>query len=261
VDFENKIALITGASGTIGLGIAKDLQAQGAKVFLTDLDQARLDECCNEIDPSGETAKSLAGNITDHEQVKAIVAAALDGFGGKIDVLMNVAGVTGEGNKVEDITPEDWDFIYAVNCKGTFLFVKEVVPVMKASGGGAIVNFSSKSGKTGSAVMSAYSSAKGAIIAFTQALAFELAGDNIRVNCVCPGITEGTGVWSSVSTAYQRTMGQSMEELIKTFSAKVPLKRLAKIEEVVNVTVFLASDKAGYMTGQAINITGGREMH
>ncbi|MBC8373721.1 MAG: SDR family oxidoreductase [Planctomycetes bacterium] len=261
MDFENRVALITGASGTIGLGIAKELQAQGAKVFLTDLDQAKLDECCNEIDPSGQTAKSLAGNITEHEQVKAIVAAAIEGFGGKIDVLMNVAGVTGEGNKVEDITPGDWDFIYAVNCKGTFLFVKEVVPVMKASGGGAIVNFSSKSGKTGSAVMSAYSSAKGAIIAFTQALAFELAPSNIRVNCVCPGITEGTGVWSSVSTAYQRTMGQSMEELVKTFSAKVPLKRLAKIEEVVNVTVFLASDKAGYMTGQAINITGGREMH
>ena len=261
MSFENKVALVTGASGTIGLGIAKELQAQGAKVFLTDLDQAKLDECCKEIDPSGATAKSLAGNITDHDQVKAIVAAALEGFGGKIDVLMNVAGVSGEGNKVEDITPEDWDFIYAVNCKGSFLFVKEIVPVMKAGGGGAIVNFSSKSGKTGSAVMSAYSSAKGAIIAFTQALAFELAGDNIRVNCVCPGITEGTGVWSSVSTAYQRTMGQSMEELIKTFSAKVPLKRLAKVSEVVDVTVFLASDKAGYMTGQAINITGGREMH
>jgi len=145
VSFENKVAVVTGASGTIGIGIAKELQAQGAKVFLTDLDQARLDECCNEIDPSGQTAKSLAGNITEHEQVKAIVAAAIEGFGGKIDVLVNVAGVTGEGNKVEDITPEDWDFIYAVNCKGTFLFVKEVVPVMKAGGGGTIVNFSSKS--------------------------------------------------------------------------------------------------------------------
>ncbi len=261
MEFENKVALITGATGSIGKGLAARLCEQGAKVFITDLKQDMIDEVCAELSPDGAICKGLAADVTDHEQVKAVVAATAEAFGGKIDVLVNVAGVTGEGNHVEDITPEDWDFVYAVNCKGSFLFVKEVVPIMKAGGGGAIVNFSSKSGKTGSALMSAYSSAKGAIIAFTQALAFELAGDNIRVNCVCPGITEGTGVWSSVSTAYQRTMGQSMEELIKTFSAKVPLKRLAKIEEIVAVTAFLASAGAGYMTGQAINITGGREMH
>jgi len=261
VDFESKIALITGATGTIGKGLAARLCDQGAKAFITDLSQEMIDDVCNELSPDGSVCKGLAADVTNHEQVQAVVKAAADAFGGKIDVLMNVAGVTGEGNKVEDITAEDWDFIYAVNCKGTFLFVKEVVPIMKAGGGGAIVNFSSKSGKTGSALMSAYSSAKGAIIALTQALAYELAGDNIRVNCVCPGITEGTGVWASVSTAYQRTMGQSMEELVKTFSAKVPMKRLAKIEEIVSVVTFLASDGAGYMTGQAVNITGGREMH
>lgn len=261
MDFENKVALITGATGTIGKGLAARICQQGGKAFITDLKQEMIDEVCAEISPDGSACKGLAGDVTDIEQVKAVVAAALEAFGGRIDVLMNVAGVTGEGNKVEDILVEDWDFIYAVNCRGSFLFVKEVVPVMKAGGGGAIVNFSSKSGKTGSALMSAYSSAKGAIIAFTQALAFELAPSNIRVNCVCPGITEGTGVWSSVSTAYQRTMGQSMEELVKTFSAKVPMKRLAKIEEIVAVTAFLASDGASYMTGQAINITGGREMH
>ena len=261
MDFENKVALITGATGAIGKALAARISQQGGKAFITDLAQDAIDQASAELSPDGSVCKGLAADVTVHEQVKAVVAAAIEAFGGRIDVLMNVAGVTGEGNKVEDITAEDWDFIYAVNCKGTFLFVKEVVPVMKAGGGGAIVNFSSKSGKTGSALMSAYSSAKGAIIAFTQALAFELAPSNIRVNCVCPGITEGTGVWSSVSTAYQRTMGQSMEELTKTFSAKVPLKRLAKIEEVVAVTAFLASDGASYMTGQAINITGGREMH
>ena len=261
MDFENKVALITGAAGTIGKGLAARICQQGGKAFITDLAQDTIDSVCAELSPDGSVCRGLAADVTNHEQVRAVVAAAIEAFGGRIDVLMNVAGVTGEGNKVEDIAPEDWDFVYAVNCKGSFLFVKEVVPVMKAGGGGAIVNFSSKSGKTGSALMSAYSSAKGAIIAFTQALAYELAPSNIRVNCVCPGITEGTGVWSSVSAAYQRTMGQSMEELTKTFSAKVPMKRLAKIAEVVAVTAFLASDGAGYMTGQAINITGGREMH
>ena len=101
----------------------------------------------------------------------------------------------------------------------------------------------------------------GAIIAFTQALAYELAGDNINVNCLCPGITEATGVWSNVSSGYVKNMDLSMEEVVKTFSAKVPLKRLAKVSDIVAVTLFLASSGADYMTGQAINVTGGREMH
>ena len=113
----------------------------------------------------------------------------------------------------------------------------------------------------GSALMSAYSSAKAAIIGLTQALAFELAGDNIRVNCVCPGITEATGVWNNVSADYVNSMNLPIDEVIKKFTSKVPLGRLARIEDVVNMTCFLASERASYMTGQAINITGGREMH
>jgi NAD(P)-dependent dehydrogenase (short-subunit alcohol dehydrogenase family) len=136
-----------------------------------------------------------------------------------------------------------------------------VVPLMKRQGGGSIVNFSSKSGKTGSALMSAYSAAKAAIIGLTQALAFELAPHRIRVNCVCPGITEDTGVWSNVSSDYVRNMNLPIEEVVKKFTSKVPLGRLARVEDVVNMTCYLASDRADYMTGQAINITGGREMH
>ena len=132
---------------------------------------------------------------------------------------------------------------------------------MKQAGGGSIVNFSSKSGKTGSALMSAYSSAKAAVIGLTQALAFELASDRIRVNCVCPGITEATGVWSNVSTDYVKNMALPIDEVVKKFSEKIPLKRLAAIKDVVAVTLFLASAGADYMTGQAINVTGGREMH
>jgi len=131
---------------------------------------------------------------------------------------------------------------------------------MKRGGRGSIVNFSSKSGKTGSALMSAYSAAKAAMIGFTQALAFELA-PVIRVNCVCPGITEDTGVWSNVSADYVQNLKLPLPEVVKKFTSKVPLGRLARIEDVVNATCFLASARADYMTGQAINITGGREMH
>ncbi len=258
MEFKNKVALVTGAVGSIGKGIAARLIEQGARVFITDLDQSQLDAICTEL---GENCGGLAADATDHEQVKKVVAAALDAFGGGIDVLVNVAGTVGEGGNVEDLSEENWDFVFAVNCKGTFFFIKEVVPVMKKVGGGSIVNFSSKSGKTGSALMSAYSAAKAAIIGFTQALAFELAGDNIRVNCVCPGITEATGVWSNVSEDYVKNLNLPIEDVVKKFTSKVPLGRLARIDDVVNMTCFLASGQADYMTGQAINITGGREMH
>lgn len=258
MEFHDRVALVTGAAGAIGRKIAARLIQEGAKVFITDLDQRKLDQVCADL---GENCKGLAADVASPEQVKQVVAAALDAFGGRIDVLVNVAGTVGQGGKVEEMSPENWDWVFAVNCRGTFLVTKEVVPIMKRGGRGSIVNFSSKSGKTGSALMSAYSAAKAAIIGFTQALAYELAADRIRVNCVCPGITEDTGVWANVSADYVRTMNLPKEEVVKKFTAKVPLGRLARIEDVVNVTCFLASDRADYMTGQAINITGGREMH
>ena len=162
--------------------------------------------------------------------------------------------------EVEDITEDQWDAMMAVNCKGTFLFTKYVVPLMKANHYGKIVNFSSKSGKTGSAIMSHYCAAKAAVIGFTQALAYELAPE-INVNCVCPGITENTRAWNTASSGYIENLNMSFDEVVKKFSEKVPLQRLAKIEEVTAVTTFLCSKGADYMTGQAINVTGGREMH
>lgn len=260
MSFQGKVVLVTGAAGSIGMGIARRFCEQGAKAFVTDLDQARLDDVCRELASAGE-CRSLAADVTKADQVKKVVAAAAKAFGGRIDVLVNVAGTVGKGGKVEELAEDNWDFTFAVNCKGTFLFIKEVVPIMKAGGGGKIVNFSSKSGKTGSALMAPYSAAKAAIIGLTQALAYELAGSNINVNCVCPGITADTGVWKNVSADYVENLKLPMNEIVKKFTSKVPLGRLASVEDVVAVTVFLASQGADYMTGQAINITGGREMH
>lgn len=258
MEFENKVALVTGAAGSIGKGLAERFCQEGASVFITDLDQARLDAIAAEL---GDKCKALAADCTKADEVAKVVEAAKGAFGGGIDILVNVAGAVGKGGPVEDISEQTWNFVYDVNCKGTFLFIKFVVPVMKAGGGGKIVNFSSKSGKTGSALMSAYSSAKAAIIGLTQALAFELAGNKINVNCVCPGITADTGVWNNVSADYIENLKLPVEEIVKKFTAKVPLQRLAAVEDVVSVTTFLASKGADYMTGQAINISGGREMH
>ncbi len=258
MEFDNKVALVTGAAGAIGQGLARRLCEQGASVFITDLDQAKLAAIVEQLGPQ---CQALPADCTNADQVAQVVEAARAAFGGRVDVLLNVAGTVGKGGPIEEMSEQTWDFVFDVNCKGTFLFTKMVVPIMKASGGGKIVNFSSKSGKTGSALMSAYSSAKAAIMGLTQALAFELADFHINVNCVCPGITADTGVWRDVSADYVENMKLPVDEIVKKFTSKVPMKRLATVEDVVAVTLFLASRGSDYMTGQAINITGGREMH
>jgi NAD(P)-dependent dehydrogenase (short-subunit alcohol dehydrogenase family) len=256
MDFSGKTALITGAAGAIGKGIAQELLANGAKVFISDLKQDAVDAAVKEI---GGGCLGYAADITKIDQVEKAVAVAAEAFDNKIDILVNVAGIIGTC-AVEDITEEQWDMMMDVNCKGTFLFTKFVVPMMKANKYGKIVNFSSKSGKTGSALMSHYGMAKAGVMGFTQALAFELA-PHINVNCVCPGITENTGVWETASAGYIDNLGMSRDEVIAKFTSKIPLQRLAKIEDVTAVTAFLCSKGSDYMTGQSINVTGGREMH
>lgn len=253
-EFKGKVVLITGATGAIGKGVAVKLINQGAKVFISDLKEETVAATKKELGCEG-----MAADVTSETQVKAVVDKCVETLG-EVDILMNIAGIIGT-SKVEEITEEVWDQMFAVNCKGTFFFTKYVVPMMKEKKAGKIINFSSKSGKTGSALMSHYCAAKGAIMSFTQALAFELASYNINVNCLCPGITDNTGVWDTCSAGYIKDMNLPKEEVIDKFTAKIPLGRLASIEDVASVTVFLASKGADYMTGQSINVTGGREMH
>lgn len=254
IEFNGQVALVTGAAGAIGKSVARELANSGAKVFITDLKQNAVDVAAKELG-----CKGLAANVCVEAEVKAVVEAAIKEYG-TIDILVNVAGIIGT-SAVEDITVQVWDQMFDVNCKGTFLFTKYVVPFLKEKKKGKIINFSSKSGKTGSALMSHYCAAKGAIIAFTQALAFELAPFQINVNCICPGITDNTGVWDTCSEGYIKDMNLPKDEVVKKFTAKIPLGRLAAVKDVTSVVTFLASEGADYMTGQAINVTGGREMH
>lgn len=259
LDFKGKTAVVNGAAGAIGKGIVQGLAQCGARVFLTDLKPEAVAAVVNEFTAAGYDVAGLAADVTNEAQVKAVIDAAAARFGNVIDILVNVAGVAGQ-NAVEQITEKEWDFIFAVNCKGTFFFVKHTVPYMKAAKYGKIVNFSSQSGKMGSALLSHYSAAKGAIITFTQALAHEFAKENIRVNCVCPGITDNTGVWTFMSSNYIENLKQERADVVKRFTAKIPLGRLASIEDVVGTTVYLCSSAADYLTGQSINISGGRLM-
>lgn len=257
LDFTGKTAIVTGAAGAIGKSVAAGLAQCGSRVFITDLKKEGVDATVAELKQAGYQVDGLAADVTNEEQVKAVVDAAAKCFSNKIDILVNVAGVAGQ-NPIESITEKEWDFVFAVNCKGTFFFIKHVVPFMKAAKYGKIVNYSSQSGKNGSALLSHYSAAKGAIISFTQALAFEFAKDNINVNCVCPGVVDNTGVWTFMSANYIENMKQEKAEVVKKFAAKIPLGRLASIEDVVDTTVYLCSSASDYITAQSLNISGGR---
>lgn len=254
---ESKVCVVTGAAKSIGFGIAEKYCQSGATVALIDISPEVI-KSAEKLAAQGYKAKGYVIDITNQELVLKTfeeIASTL----GTVYALANVAGIVDQ-RPMEEITGEILDRQMRVNVSGSLFCAQGVVKAMKANKEGRIINFASKSGKTGSALMVAYSAAKGAVIAMTQALAFELAPFNINVNCICPGITDATGVWSEVSSGYTNNLHLSREEVIKQFTAKIPLKRLTAIEDVVDYVYFLTVS-GDYCTGQAINITGGREMH
>ncbi|MBL4699837.1 MAG: SDR family oxidoreductase [Phycisphaeraceae bacterium] len=257
-DLSKCVCVVTGAAGGIGLGIAQALVQEGAKVAMIDILEDKVCQQAQLLSASGGIAKGYAVDITDRDAVFETFAKIRADLG-PIDTLVNNAGVVDQ-RPFEEITGEQIDHMMKVNVNGTLFCCQAVAPDMKKAKAGHIINFSSKSGKTGSASMAHYSAAKGAIIALTHSLAFELAPDNVTVNCICPGITEATGVWSHVSEAYTKNMNLEIDKVRETFAAKVPLQRLTRIQDVVNFVLFLAT-RADYCTGQAFNITGGREVH
>ena len=256
-ELAGKTCVVTGAARSIGLGIAEAFCKAGAKVGMIDINpevRAQADR----LSKQGFAVKGYIVDITDQK-------ATLAGFTqiakdlGRVYCLVNNAGIVDQ-RPIEETTPELMDSMMRVNVHGAVYCIQGVLAGMKEMKDGKIINFSSKSGKTGSALMVPYSAAKGAVIALTSALANEVAAYNIKVNCLCPGITDATGVWSEVSKGYVQNLNMSREEVIKKFTAKIPLGRLTNIQDVVDFVFFLAT-KGEYCTGQAFNITGGREMH
>jgi NAD(P)-dependent dehydrogenase (short-subunit alcohol dehydrogenase family) len=254
---QGRTCVVTGAAKSIGFAIAKKYAESGAKVVLLDIAPVVL-ESAKELAALGLQASGYVIDITDRSAVldlfKKITAEI-----GNIYCLVNNAGVVDQRPFLEN-THVEFERMFKINVYGTAWCIQGALPGMIQGGGGKIINFSSKSGKTGSSLMVPYSSAKGAIIALTQALAFELAPHKINVNCVCPGITDATGVWSEVSKGYTANLQMPRDEVVKKFTAKVPLGRLTDINDVVEYVFFLTVS-GDYCTGQALNISGGREMH
>ena len=253
----DKVCVVTGAAAGIGYGIAEAFTSYGAKVAIIDIQQDKLDQAVEKLASAGATVKGHVTDITDRPAVFETFKKIREELGSAY-ALVNNAGVVDQ-RPFEEITPEQIDRMMKVNVNGTLYCCQAASADLRANAG-RVINFSSKSGKTGSALMAHYSAAKGAVIALTHALAFEMAKDKVTVNCICPGITDATGVWGFVSEAYTKNMSASRDEIIEKFTAKIPLGRLTEISDIVNYVLFLVA-AAPYCTGQAINITGGREMH
>ena len=254
---ENKVCVVTGSAKSIGFGIAERYAALGAKVVMIDLNPEVL-ERAKELSGRGAQVKGYVLDITDPGAV-AECFREFQAEWGSVYTLVNVAGIVSQ-HPIEEVTTKEWELMMSVNVYGAFYCIQNVIAGMKENKDGKIINFSSKSGKTGSALMIPYSAAKGAVIAMTHGLAFELAPFNIKCNCVCPGITDATGVWSEVSKGYIHNLHMERDAVVDKFTAKIPLKRLTAIDDVVDYVEFLTRS-GDYCTGQALNITGGREVH
>lgn len=256
-NLQGKVCVVTGAAKSMGYSIAEKYTEQGAKVVLIDIDPL-VEQAAAGLTEKGYTAKGIVLNITDRQAVLDCFKQIVEEFG-DIYALVNNAGVVDQ-RPFEENDEAIFDKMFKVNVYGTAYCIQGAIESMKKNKEGRIINFASKSGKTGSALMAPYSAAKGAVIVLTQALAFEYAPYNIKINSICPGITDATGVWDNVSAGYIDNLHLSREEVIKKFTAKVPLGRLTKKEDVVDMVFFLTVS-GDYCTGQAFNITGGREMH
>jgi sorbitol-6-phosphate 2-dehydrogenase len=256
----NSNAIVTGGAQGLGAAICARLAQEGAHVLVADLNEAGAQQTAQAIhDATGRYTSSITVDVTDEVQVQRMVAHAVDTFGG-VDILVANAGIVMSG-PVDEFDAARWRKVIDVNLVGYFLCAKHVVPVMKAQHSGVIVQINSKSGKKGSMKNSAYAASKFGGIGLTQSLALELAEHGVRVNAVCPGNLLDSPLWSeSLYAQYAERLGITEEEVRQRYVDQVPMKRGCTYEDVTNAVVFLASNQSNYMTGQAINVTGGQEM-
>ena len=241
----DKIAIITGASSGIGRASAYLFAKEGAKIVVADIDHVGGEETVNAIKANGGQAIFVHTDVSIAAEVEHLIKLSVEEFG-KIDILYNNAG-TGHGQmRVDDIGENLWDHIYAVNVKSIFLTAKYAVPKMREAGGGTIINTASDTGITPQPKLCAYTSSKGAVISLTKSLAAELAPDNIRVNCICPSMTD-TPMLVHVPLEFK-----------KRIASNIPLgRRLIKPEEVAYAALFFASDESAMISGIHITVDGG----
>ncbi len=256
----DRIALVTGGAQGLGAAICLRLAREGCDVMVADLNGEQAEQTAQVVaQETGRRVLAMKVNVADEEQVRALVAATVREFG-RLDILVANAGVVRSG-PVDELSLRDWQLVIDVNLTGFFLCAKHAAAVMKRQGSGVIVQINSKSGKKGSFKNGAYAASKFGGIGLTQSIALELAEHGIRVNAICPGNLLDSPLWvNELYGQYAKRLGISEAEVRQKYVDQVPMKRGCTYDDVANVMVFLASDQSSYMTGQAINVTGGQEM-
>ena len=249
MQLQGKRAIVTGAATGIGAVTARLFAQEGAGVVVADVNEDAGRRTVEEIRDGGGTAHFVRTDVTRESDVEALIENGAEALGG-LDVLFNNPGAQRSG-PITEFDQEQWDLLMAVNPRSCFFGVKHAVPLLRQSGGGSIINMASLAAVKGGAGLTAYSASKGAIVAFTKALAAELAPDDIRVNAVCPG-------W--IDTPFNQPAIDFMggrEEQDRIVKQIVPLGRQGTPEEIAPIVVYLASDGSSYMTGQALVVDGG----
>jgi len=243
---DGKVAIITGAASGMGAAEARLFAKEGAKVIATDMQEELLQSVVNEINSElGDVALALKHNVAEENEWIEVIKRAVGKFG-KIDILINNAGITGHLVAIEDYTVEEWNKVMNINSTGNFLGIKHVAPEMKKNGQGSIVNISSLAAMNGSGGISAYTASKGATRSLTKGAAVSLGPNQIRVNSIHPGYIE-TPMLSAVT---------SNEDLKKQFISTVPIGYLGKPEDVAYSALFLASDEARFISGIELIVDG-----
>lgn len=252
IDVQGKRVIVTAGGGGIGLAIADALVAGGAKVHTCDVDARALETCSIRL---GVT--TTVCDVSDEPQVDQLFEDARARLGG-LDALVNNAGIAGPTGAVEEIDPHDWRRCIDIDLTGQFLCARRAVPLLKANGGGTIVNMSSSAGRFGYAYRTPYSAAKWGVIGFTQSLAKELGPSGISVNAILPGIVRGARM-EGVIRARAEQVGVSYEEMEKRYLENVSLRRMVTPEDVANTVAFLISPLGANMSGQSLGVCGNVE--
>ncbi|MBU6211233.1 MAG: SDR family oxidoreductase [Gammaproteobacteria bacterium] len=272
---DGKVALVTGAGRRTGLGeaICQRLASEGAKVIVTDLGfpaadlpadrigtRSELDEVVARIRDAGGEATAFVLDVRNETQVQEAVAFAKSTYGG-LDILVNNAGVGYLMAPFTEMPLERWDLVIGVNLTGAFLCSKHAAQAMIEQGrGGRIINIASVAAKSGSMYLSAYAASKHGLIGFTRSAALELGRHKITVNAICPNhVTTGLGSVQNALRAEQR--GQSIDEYLVEMRSRIPLARVGLAEDTAKACVFLCSSEADYITAEAMNVSGGQEVH